>query len=80
MVTFIFSCLQKFLIKPDMNTHSSQHIPVYDSGDTALTMKNASFAWDDSDAEGIANKGSFIYCQGYSIEKALDLSALQSRL
>ncbi|KAK3910281.1 Multidrug resistance-associated protein 5 [Frankliniella fusca] len=50
-----FKKMEKFLLKPDMTTHSDKYIPVFNSGDTALGLKLASFVWDEVDAPAVDN-------------------------
>lgn len=49
-----FQKMEKFLLKPDMESTSNQHIPVHNSGDAAVTMKSATFQWEDVE-EGVDN-------------------------
>lgn len=52
-----FQKMEKFMLKPDMSTHSDKYVPVFNSGETALGMKSASFVWDEADAQGVDNSG-----------------------
>lgn len=49
-----FQKMEKFLMKPDMDSHNSQHVPKYDASDSAILMKGANFVWDEPE-EGITN-------------------------